>query len=442
MKHSLTEGSISKGLLFFAIPLLFSNMFQQLYNTMDTILIGHYLGDLSLAAIGSTAAVFELIVGFSNGVGIGFGIVCARFFGSKDEEGLKKSVAASIVLGLVLSILLTILSYIGLPYLLHLLQTPASIYQEALQYIRFIALFLTITMFYNLSAGLLRAIGDSMTPLIVLFFTSIVNIVLDIVCITQLNMGIVGAAFATIAAQVMATVICVVLILKKATILIPSRQHFQFETELVQDLLGQGFSMGFMWSIVSIGTVTLQYAINHLGTAIIAAHTAARKILALLNIPLGAIASALSTFVSQNKGAKQPDRIRKGVFISNCVGCIFVVIISILIFFTSKQFVALLSGSKDIVVIQNGSMYLLINIPSMIILVLLLNYRNSLQGLGKKVVPLISSIIELVGKIVFTLLLIPTLQYFGVCLCEPVIWLLMTIQLYISYHSALKKEVM
>lgn len=440
MKHSLTQGSILKGLFFFVVPLFFSNLFQQLYNTIDTVLIGHYLGDASLAAMGATAAVFELIVGFCNGVGLGFGIVIARYYGSKDIELLKKSVASSLILGLIISLSLTFISYLGLPLLLNILHTPANIYQEALSYIQCIALFLSITMFYNLGAGLLRAIGDSFTPLLILFVSSLINVILDILCITTWNMGIVGAAVATVIAQLISTILCFIVIFKKAKILIPERKHFQLEGFIVSDLLGQGFSMGFMLSIVSIGTVILQSSINGLGTKIIAAHTAARKLTSLMCLPLSTLAASMATFVSQNHGAKQYERIIKGVKIANVSTAIYAIILTIVVFMFSTTFVHLISGSNDPVVLHNGSLYLKTNIPFFIVLGVLLNTRNAIQGFGKKLTPLVSSIIELIGKVVFTALFIPSLNYLGVCFCEPVIWILMTIQLVYAYRKIIQEN--
>ena len=190
--HSLTQGSIAKGLLFFVIPLFFSNLFQQLYNTIDTLLVGHFLGDNALAAMGATAAIFELIVQFSNGCGTGFSIVTARYYGSKNENELKKSVAASLILGLIISIAITIVSYVSMPYLLTILKTPKSIYHDSLNYIRCISAFLIITMFYNLGAGMLRAIGDSLRPLIVLFCSSIINIALDQILMNRIGKKQIG----------------------------------------------------------------------------------------------------------------------------------------------------------------------------------------------------------------------------------------------------------
>lgn len=419
------------------IPLFFSNLFQQLYNTIDTLLVGHFLGDNALAAMGATAAIFELIVQFSNGCGTGFSIVTARYYGSKNENELKKSVAASLILGLIISIAITIVSYVSMPYLLTILKTPKSIYHDSLNYIRCISAFL-ITMFYNLGAGMLRAIGDSLRPLIVLFCSSIINIALDIVCITILDMGVFGAAVATVIAQAISTIICFFLILRKAKILIPRKEHFQIKSYMVNDLLGQGFSMGFMFSIVSIGTIILQSGINSLGTQIITAHTAARKLISLFCLPLSTLAASMATFVSQNKGAQNYERIIKGVRLSNICGIIYPIFLSILIYFTAENLVHLLSGSNTPAVLQNGAMYLKINIPFFIVLSILLNLRNAIQGFGYKITPLFSSIIELIGKIVFTLFLVPTFKYLGVCFCEPIIWCLMASQLIYSYQKIIK----
>ena len=436
--HSLTQGSIAKGLLFFVIPLFFSNLFQQLYNTIDTLLVGHFLGDNALAAMGATAAIFELIVQFSNGCGTGFSIVAAKYYGSKNENELKKSIATSLILGLIIAIVITLVSYVSMPYLLTILKTPKSIYHDSLNYIHCISAFLIITMFYNLGAGMLRAIGDSLRPLIVLFCSSIINIALDIVCITILDMGVFGAAVATVIAQAISTIICFFLIWKSAKILIPKKEHFHIESYMVNDLLGQGFSMGFMFSIVSIGTIILQSGINSLGTLIITAHTAARKLMSLFCLPLSTLAASMATFVSQNKGAQNYERIIKGVRLSNICGIIYPIFLSILIYLTAENLVHLLSGSNTSAVLQNGAMYLKINIPFFIILSVLLNLRNAIQGFGYKITPLFSSIIELIGKIVFTLFLVPTFKYLGVCFCEPIIWCLMASQLIYSYQKIIK----
>ena len=431
----LTKDSIVKSLLIFGLPIFFSSLFQQLYNTMDTMIVGNTLGDQSLAAIGACAAIFELLIGFALGVGNGLSIVCARAFGSKDEELLKHSVGGAIVIGLFLTIAIMLFSTICLYPLLELLKTPANIIEESYSYISTVTIFVGIMFSYNLCAGLLRAIGNSVMPLVFLIISSGLNIGLDLLLITQLHMGIRGAAVATVIAQGISALLCVMYIFKKAPILIPSKKHFKFDKELYAELAGQGFSMGFMMCIVSTGTVILQSAINDFGYLIIAGHTTARKLNSFCIMPSATLAMALSTFVSQNKGANQRDRIVQGVKIAHMMSIAWAVIVTVVLFFAAEPLVALLSGSSESVVLENGSLYLKLNAPFYSVLGILLGLRNSLQGLGRKLIPLVSSIIEFFGKIVFVWIFIPVLGYLGVILCEPVIWCCMCLQLWFAFYK-------
>lgn len=435
LKVDLIKGNILKSLLIFAIPIFISYIFQQLYNTMDTMIVGNFLGDTSLAAIGACGAVYELLVGFALGIGNGLSIVTARNYGSGNKELLKKSVAGSIVIGIMVTVAIMIISKLFLYSLLEGLNTPENIIDESYSYIYMIILFVGVMFAYNLCAGLLRAIGNSIMPLVFLIISSALNIGLDILFITQFNMGIKGAAIATVISQGISAILCLIYICKKAPILIPSKEHFAFDKVLYKELLGQGLSMGFMGAIVSAGTVILQTAINNLGYLIIAGHTAARKLNSFCMMPGATIAMALSTFVSQNRGADQGYRIRKAVRYANILAICWGVIISIVLFFLAPAMVKILSGSNESVVIENGAKYLIINAPFYGVLGILLNLRNSLQGLGQKLIPLVSSIIELLGKILFVILLIPSLEYFGVIICEPVIWCFMCMQLAYSFYK-------
>ena len=430
----LTRGSILRAMLVFAIPLFISNLFQQLYNTADTMIVGNVLGDQSLAAIGSTSAVFELIIGFASGVGSGFGIVAACFWGSGDRQKLKRTVAASLLLSLGLSAILMLLSSLALRPLLVLLKTPADILDEAYGYISIICMAVAITMLYNLGAALLRAIGDSVTPLVILLIASVLNIALDFLFMTRFSMGIAGAAVATVIAQGVCCIFCLIFILRKVPALVPSRKDFVFEPSLYQELLGQGFSMGFMLSIVSMGTVVLQGAINVLGASVIAAHTTARKLFNLLSMPTSTISAAVATFTSQNKGANQYRRICQGMFQANLITIAYSLAVTVLIVFAAPALVGLMSGSSDQFLLDTGSLYLYINVPFFIPLGILLNLRSGLQGMGRKIVPLFSSIIELLGKLLFALLLIPMVGYLGVCFCEPFVWSCMALQLWFAFY--------
>ncbi|MEG0297407.1 MAG: MATE family efflux transporter [Clostridium sp.] len=431
----LLKGRILRSLIIFAIPLFISSLFQQLYNTVDIMIVGNVLGDTSLAAIGACAAVYELLVGFALGTGNGLSIVTARSYGSKDENLVKKSVAGSLVIGIGITLIIMVISMLFLHPLLEMLNTPENIIEESYSYISTITMFVGVMFLYNLCAGVLRAIGNSMMPLIFLIVSSILNIGLDILFITQFNMGIKGAAVATVIAQGVSAVLCIIYIIKKCPILIPKKEHFAFDKELYKELLGQGLSMGVMLLIVSAGTVILQTAINNLGYLIIAGHTAARKLNSFAMIPVSALSMSLATFVSQNKGANQGYRIREAVRYSNIISVVWGIIVTVILILFAPMLMKALSGSSEAVVIDNGVRYLLLNAPFYGVLGILLNLRNALQGIGEKVIPLVSSIIEFIGKILFVALLIPSLEYFGVIICEPVVWCCMCIQLAYAFYK-------
>lgn len=436
LKVDLLKDNILKALLIFALPILIANIFQQLYNTMDTMIVGNFLGDTSLAAISACGAVYELLIGFALGVGNGLSIVTARSYGANDEQLIKKSVAGSIVIGIGLTLVIMLISVIFLYPLLTLLHTPANIIDEAYSYISVVTIFVGVMFAYNLCAGLLRAIGNSVMPLVFLIISSIINVILDLLFITQFQMGVQGAAIATVIAQGISVFLCMIYIYQKTPILIPQKQHFAFDQELYKELLGQGFSMGFMMSIVSAGTVILQSSINGFGYLIIAGHGTARKLNSFCMMPAGTVGLALSTFVSQNKGANQKQRILDGVKLGNLIACGWGIIITVILFFLAPILVQFISGSTEPTVIDNASLYLRINAPFYAVLGILLNLRNSLQGLGMKIIPLVSSVIECLGKVIFVALFIPILGYFGVIICEPVIWCCMCLQLaYSFYHN-------
>ncbi|WP_195986553.1 MATE family efflux transporter [Clostridium sp. D53t1_180928_C8] len=434
-KVNLLKGNILKSLIVFAIPLFISNLFQQLYNTVDIMIVGNYLGDTSLAAIGASTAVYDLLVGFALGIGNGLSIVVARSYGADDTKVLRKSVAGSIIIGIFITIIIMVISKVLLMPLLRMLNTPVNIIEESYSYISMITLFVGVMFAYNLCAGLLRAIGNSFMPLIFLIISSLLNIVLDILFITKFNMGIKGAAVATIIAQGISVILCIIYICLKTKILIPDKRHFNVGKELYKELLGQGLSMGLMMAIVSSGTVILQTAINGLGYLTIAGHTAARKLNSFCIMPIVAMSQSVSTFVSQNKGANQGERIRKSIYYSNLLAISWGIVITVVLFFIAPLLVKILSGSSEAIVINNGARYLRINSPFYGVLGILLNLRYSLQGLGKKILPLISSIIEFVGKIIFVILVIPRMNYLGVILCEPIIWCFMTAQLIYSFYN-------
>ncbi|KXT77956.1 MATE family efflux transporter [Streptococcus sp. DD13] len=430
----LLHGPIVSSLLAFAWPLLLSNIFQQLYNTADIMIVGRFLGSDALAAVGATAAIFDLIIGFALGVGNGMGIVIARAYGAKEEDQLKKAVAASLLIGLGLSGAVMLLGHVGLYPLLEFLGTPSAIIDQSYQYISLIVLCVAVTFAYNLAAGLLRAVGDSLAALSFLIFSALLNIVLDLYFITQLQLGIQSAAIATILSQALSALLCFFYIRKKMSFLVPTPHHFVWDKSLYVDLVEQGLAMGLMTSIVSIGTVILQSSINALGATIISAQTTARRVMSFMVLPITAIATAITTFTSQNFGAKQAHRILRGIRIAVGLSVSWALLASLILYFASPALNQLISSSTDPLLIHSASDYLRITSIFYPVLAVLLILRNSLQGLGRKMTPLISSFIELTGKILFVWVIIPYLGYLGVILCEPFLWIPMTIQLYWTFR--------
>ncbi len=431
----LLHGPIMKSLVLFMIPIVISNIFQQLYNAVDTAIVGNFLGDNSLAAIGACASVFEMLVQFSNSLGTGFSIVCGRSFGSGDEETIKKSVAGAIKIGLATCLVLTIASVIFLKPLLVLINTPAEILEESYSYIVVIGLGLIVMFAYNMCSAMLRAIGNSVMPLVFLVFSSLLNIVLDVLFITVFHWGVVGAAVATVIAQGVSAVLCIIYIFRSTKILVPERRHFRTDKVLYKDLAGQGFSMAVMGSIVSVGSIILQSGINSLGKEIIAGHVSARKIYMVCNLPFISMGVAISAFIAQNKGANQGRRIIQAMKDAYIYDVVAAVIVTAILWPLAPTMVKALSGSTNPVVINNGAKMLRIVGPFYAVLGVLMQTRFALQGVGSKIMPLFSSIIEFIGKVLFVALLIPKYGYDAVVWCEPVIWCFMTAYLLYAFFS-------
>ena len=430
----LLHGPILKSLLLFALPIMASRVFQQIYNTMDTLIVGYTLGDSSIAAMGACSSIYEMMTGFTFGVGNGLAIVTARCFGRQETDRMKKSVASCIVIGVAVTLVVTILATIFMHPLLRLLKTPAEILEESYSYISILSIFLFVMFAYNLCSGLLRAIGNSFMPLVFLILSSVLNVILDLWFIAALGMGVAGAGVATVISQGVSVALCILYVFRSARLLLPEKKHFHVESRLYWELFSQSISMGLMSSIVSAGSVVLQYGINGLGTLVIAGHTAARKLFAFTDMPLTAMASACSTYVSQNYGANHPDRVRRGMRDIYLYGVVVAVTAILLMSVGAEWMVKLVSGSSEPVVLENGVRYLVWNAPFYAVLGMLLSTRYALQSMGEKVLPLLSSVIEFLGKIVFVLLFIPRFEYNAVILCEPVIWCFMTIELLIAYR--------
>ncbi len=429
------NGPILRTVVAFSLPLLFSYLFQTLYNTVDTMIVGYALGESSLAAIGAASPIYELLIGFAVGVGSGLSLVVGRAFGRGDEEGLKKAVATASVIALFIAVIMTLIACLLGKSLLISLHTPETIINEAFSYVFYLSLFAIVTIGYNLASGVLRAVGNSFMPLIFLIVASLSNIALDFALVVFLNMGIKGAAIATVIAQAISAILSFIYIFSKEKRLVPGAIHFVFDRELYKDMLAQGLSMGLMSMIVSAGTVVLQSGINTLGEYVIAGHTAARKLVSILMLPLSALSATTSNFVSQNRGAQKYDRIRQELRVCMRINLVMTVVITISMLLFARPLVGLISGSDNSILLDNASLYLQIASPFLFVLGILTCSRNALQGMGKKVLPVISSVIEMIGKFAFTFIFVPRFHYMAVIFCEPVIWCLMTVELVFALYT-------
>ena len=435
MKHrktTLTEGNPVKLIVLFAIPIFLGNLFQILYSLIDTKIVGSTLVETALASVGSVSTLYNLLTGFFNGLTLGFSVVTARFYGSGEEKALKKNIAGAITLGFGTAIVLITLTAVFLKPILRLLQVPAEQFDMSYSYIVVLVWGMFITLAYNLCANTLRATGDSVTPLIYLVISSLVNVGLDYFFILNLHLGVAGAAYATVIAQFLSVVLCLIRIYRGFPILHVGREDFQFDREQLWQLYQNGLSMGLMSSLVNFGTVVLQSGINQLGTSIIVAHTAARKVFEIWNLPISVMGSAMATYCGQNYGAGKYGRIREGIKGALGLGAVWAVVVFIMAHTISPYLIRFITSSESPEIIYWGRKYLEYDMSFIILCVGIVVLRNSMQGFGDYKTPVFSSFIELMGKVVFTFTFVRFFGYWGIIWTEPVIWVLMVIPLIIQ----------
>lgn len=435
----LTQGNVAKLLLFFAFPTLLSNVFQQFYNLADTAIAGHILGDNALVAIGASSTVNSLVLSFAWGLNGGFGIIIAQCFGAKDFKKLKKSVAISLSINVLFSLIVCIFSIFMSRPMLQALNTPAARLNEANSYISVILVFIIVPMLYNLEAVILRSLGDSKTPLYFLIFSSVLNIILDYVLIKFTQMGVKGAAVATVLAQLLSVILCFVVILKNFKIIRLKKNDFHFSASLFKNMMSAGMAMAVMNSIFSIGSIIMQGSINALGEDVIAAHLGSRKVAEMFMQPLVTIGTACSTFVGQNYGALKIGRIKASIKYSTIYSLIWSVFTFFILWFFDGQIARLVTGSASQVVFDNTQMYLRINAPFYFVLGLLFTLRFSIQSVDRKMPPIISSSMELASKIAAAYLFIPLWGYLGACIAEPLSWTLGAIYLLFVFKKEFKR---
>lgn len=421
----MTRGDPFRLLLQFSLPLFCSNLLQQVYNLTDTALAGHLLGSAALAEIGATAALYGLIMNFAFGMNNGLALTVSRCFGAGEREGIRRAVGWMVTLSAAVSIVLTTVSLLGRGALLQVLQVPAEVWDGAAAYLTVILLGIPLTMLYNMEAALLRAVGNSVTPLLFLLFSSVLNVGLDAAFMGPLGMGVRGAAVATVLAQGISAVLGAVYLVRSYPELHFAPAHLKKSARrAVMNMFWAGMSMGLMSAIYNLGSVALQSSINALGSVYITAQTAARRMAEMYFIPGGALGIGVATFSSQNLGAGRRSRIWQSVRAALKIYFVWWLFVLAFTFLLGEPVLRLITGSSDARIISNAMLYLKISVPIIPPMAVLVILRNMLQGIRHTVEPLLASALELIGKVIFAVWLVPVWGYRAVCFCEPTTWVI------------------
>lgn len=429
---NLTEGKPIKLILLFAIPLFVGQLFNLFYSLVDTRIVGSTLGEDALAAVGATTTVCDLLVGLLNGFANGCAIVISTYFGASDEKHMKKALSGTIVLSVGFSLSISVLCLLFLNTLLRFLNIEPEILSQSRAYLGIILAGLLASTLYNMCAAVLRAIGDSFTPLLFLILASFLNIFLDYSFIMYLHMGVGGAALATVLSQALSALLCFLYMRKRYPSLTLSSEDWRAGREVYHKLFSTGMSMGFMVSFVNLGTVALQTSINTLGTNIIVAHTAARKITSIFMLPFSVLGTTLATYCGQNLGAGKYARLRVGIrdtLLVTFAWCLGVILAANTV---SPLLVRAITASAEEEVIHTATLYLRINTAFYFVPAIICLFRNSMQGFGDSKTPIFSSSLELIGKVAIAFLLAPAVGYAGIIAAEPIVWFIMVIPLIVN----------
>ncbi|MBQ8488896.1 MATE family efflux transporter [Pseudobutyrivibrio sp.] len=436
----MTEGNPLGLILGFSIPMLAGLLFQQMYNLVDTIIVGQTLGDSALAAVGSTGSINFLINGFCMGICSGFAIPVAQRFGAESYDSMRKFVGNSIILSAIFAIVITTFVSIFCFQILEIMQTPEDIIELAYSYISIIFFGIPVTFLYNLTAGIMRSLGDSKTPTYFLIMAAGINIVLDIVFILVLGMSVDGPALATVISQLIAGLSCLIYMKKKFPILKLKRSDLKLGPHHSQVLISMGIPFGLQYSITAVGSVILQTAVNGLGTIAVASMTAGAKVSMFVVCPFDALGGTMATYAGQNVGAKNIPRVKKGVWTAQLLGTIYSVFIFIVLYFAGRYILRLFTSTD--IVIEQAMMFLLANGITYTLLAAVNIFRFAIQGMGFSTFAIYSGVMEMIARILVAFTFVPMIGFSGAIWASPVAWLFAVIFLVPGlYYCCRKLEV-
>ena len=442
--RNLTEGKIFSQILFFAVPVIIGNLLQELYNVVDTLIVGQTLGEIKLAAVGSTSSLNFFALGFFIGLSAGCSVITSQHFGAGNLKQVKKSVAAHIMIGTISSVVLTVAFLFLVNPFLTMLGTTKETFEYASQYLTIIYLGIPATMLYNLTASLLRSVGDSKTPLYLLLFSSVLNIGLDLLFIIIFKWDVAGAAIATVISQLISAVLCCIYIYFKVKMLLPTKESFKDIKRMITEELKVGCPMGLQNSVISIGMMVLQYFVNQFGSYAVAAYTIGNRVQLLVQNPMNSMSTVIATFAGQNEGAKKYDRIKKGV--NNCLAlCIaYSVAVGTLAMLFASQITGIFTSGSSQQTIDYSVQFIFWNCPFEWSLGMLFIYRGTIQGLKNGIIPMIGSLIEVIMRICTPVLFSSIIGYASICVAGPAAWtasmLLMLVVYYVKMKGFTKKK--
>jgi len=419
----MTSGPSLPLILNFTFPLLLGNVLQQTYSLADAAIVGKFLGIDALASVGASTSVVFLILGFCNGCCGGFSIPVAQKFGARDYVTLRRYVSVSLKLAAVMSVLIAVITSLLCALILRTMRTPSNIFDGAYIYLLITFAGVPCTFFYNLLSSIIRALGDSKTPFWFLLFSAVLNILLDLFCILVLEWGVAGAAIATVFSQGVSAVLCYFYMYRKFDVLNPQGSDRRFRPELAQQLLYIGVPMGLQFSITAIGSIMLQSANNALGTACVAAFTAAMRIKMFVMCPLDSLGMAMATYSGQNYGAGKPDRIWAGIKSAALMMVVYSLAVALVIWLAAEKFALLFISPDETEIIADTALFLHINVSFFILLGSLSILRYSIQGAGYTKLAMFSGVYEMVARVLVSVVVVPLWGFWGVCFGDPTAWL-------------------
>ena len=397
--RNLTQGKIFSQILLFAIPVIIGNLLQELYNVDDTLIVGQTLGEIKLAAVGSTSSLNFFALGFFIGLSAGCSVITSQHFGAGNIKQIKKSVAAHILIGIISSAVLTVAFVFLVNPFLTMLGTTKETFDYASRYLTIIYLGIPATMLYNLTASLLRSVGDSKTPLYLLLFSSVLNVGLDLLFIVVFKWDVAGAAIATVVSQLISAVLCCIYICFKVKLLLPTKESFTSIGRMVADELKVGCPMGLQNSVISIGMMVLLYFVNQFGSYAVAGYTIGNRVQMLVQNPMNSMSMVIATFAGQNEGAGKYDRIRKGVNYCLILCISFAIAVGALTLLFATPITGIFTSNSSQQTIDYSAQFIFWNCPLEFTLGMLFIYRGTIQGLKNGIIPMIGSLIEVLMRI-------------------------------------------